>query len=50
MKEKCGQIEESNNMGRTIELFREIKEMTGSDSARCGTMKLSTGKVVTARR
>ena len=26
---------------------REIKEMTGSYSSRCGAMKLSTGKVVT---
>ena len=34
-------------MGRTRDLFREIKEITGSYSARCGAMKLSTGKVVT---
>ena len=47
LKEKCKQIEESNKMGRTRDLFREIKEMTGSYSARCGAMKLSTGKVVT---
>ena len=47
IKEKCRQIEESNIMGRTRDLYREIKEMTGSYSARCGTMKLSTEKVVT---
>ena len=46
LKEKCRQIEESNKMGRTRDMFREIKEMTGSYSARCGAMKLSTGKVV----
>ena len=34
-------------MGRTRDLYREIKEMTGSQSSRCGAMKLSTGKVVT---
>ena len=45
--EKCRQIEESNKMGRTRDLYREIKEMTGSYSSRCGAMKLSTGKVVT---
>ena len=47
IKEKCRQIEEINKMGRTRELYREIKEMTGSYSSRCGAMKLSTGKVVT---
>ena len=47
IKDKCRQIEESNTMGRTRDLYREIKEMTGSYSSRCGAMKLSTGKVVT---
>ena len=47
LKEKCQQIEESNTMGRTRDLSREIKEITGSYSAKCGAMKLSTGKVVT---
>ena len=47
IKEKCGQIEESNKMGRTRDLYREIKGMTGSYSSRCGAMKLSTGKVIT---
>ena len=47
VKEKCRQIEESNKMGRMRDLYREIKEMTGSYSSRSGAMKLSTGKVVT---
>ena len=34
-------------MGRTRDLYREIKEMRGSYSSICGAMKLSTGKVVT---
>ena len=29
IKEKCRQIEESNKMGRTRDLYREIKAMTG---------------------
>ena len=40
-KAKCRQIEESNKMGRTRDLYREIKDITGSYSARCGVMKLS---------
>ena len=47
IKEKCRQIEESNRMGRTKDIYREIKEMTGSYSSRCGAMKLSTREVVT---
>ena len=47
LKEKSRQIEESNKMGRTRDLFREIKEMTGSYSAICGALELIPGKVVT---
>ena len=47
IEEKCRQIEEINKMGRTRDLYREIKEMTGSYSSRYGAMKLSTGKVLT---
>ena len=47
IKEEGRQIEESNTLGRTRDLYREIKEMTGSFSSRCGAMKLRTGKVVT---
>ena len=50
LKEKCRQMEESNKMGRTRDLFREIKEITGSYGARCGAMKLRTGKVVTEEK
>ena len=45
LKETCRKIDESNTIGRTRDLFREIKEITLSYSARCGAMKLSTGKV-----
>ena len=47
LMEKCRQIEESNTMGRTRDLLREIKEITGSYSAICRATKLSRGKVVT---
>ena len=47
LKEKCREIDENNKMGRTRDLYREIKDITGSYSSRCGAMKLSTGKVVT---
>ena len=44
--DKCKQIEDNNNMGKTRDLFKEIKEMTGSRSSSCGAMKLSTERVV----
>ena len=50
IKEKCRQSEKSNKMGRTRDLYREIKEITGSYSSRCGAMKLSTRKVATEGR
>ena len=47
IQEKCRQIEESNRMGRTRDLFKEIRHITGSLNARCGAIKSSPGKVVT---
>ena len=43
LQEKFRQIEQCNKMGRTRDLFKEIREITGSFNARCGAM----GKVVT---
>ena len=37
----------NNKMERMRDLYREIKDMTGSYCSRGGAMKLSTGKVVT---
>ena len=45
--DKCRQIEQCNKMGRTSDLFKEIREITGSFNARCGATKGSRGKVVT---
>ena len=36
-----------NKIGRTRDLFKEIREITGSFSARCRAMKGTLGKVVT---
>ena len=44
--DKCKQIEDNNKMGKTRNMFKEIKEMTGSRISSCGAMKLSTGRVV----
>ena len=33
-------------MCKTRDMFKEIKEMTGSRSSRCGALKLSTRRVV----
>ena len=44
--DKCKQIEDNNKMGKTRDMFKEIKEMTGSRSSSCGAMKLTTGRVV----
>ena len=37
-------------MGKRIDLFKEIKEMTVSCSSSCGAMKLSTGRVVSEEK
>ena len=37
-------------MGKTRDLFKEIKEMTGSRSSSFGAMKLSTGRVVSEEK
>ena len=46
IREKCRKIEELNKIGKTRDLFKEIKETTGSRSSRGCAMKLSNGKVV----
>ena len=50
IREKCRQIEELNKIGKTRDLFKEIKEMTGSRSSRGCAMKLSNGKVVSEEK
>ena len=43
LREKIRPIEEHNKKGRTRDLYREIKDITGSYTARCGVMNLSFG-------
>ena len=50
IREKCRQIEELNKIGKTRDLFKEIKQMTGSRSSRGCSMKLSNGKVVSEEK
>ena len=50
IREKCRQIEELNKIGKTRDLFKEIKEMTGSRSSRGCSMKLSNGKLVSEEK
>ena len=37
---KCKQIEDNNKIGKTRDLFKEIKDLTGSRSSSCGAIKL----------
>ena len=48
--DKCKQIEDNTKMGKTRDLFKEIKEMTGSRRSSCGAMELSTGRVVSEEK
>ena len=57
VREKCRKIEENNKMGSTRVLtniqgllYKEIKDITGSYTARCGVMNLSSGKTATEER
>ena len=50
IREKCRKIEELNKIGKTRDLFKKIKEMTGSRSSRGCAMKLSNGKVVSEEK
>ena len=47
LKEACRRIEENNRRGRTRDLFKEVKLITGSNNPRCGAMRSSNGKIAT---
>ena len=47
LKDKCRQIEKNTKKGRTRDLYKEINDITGSYTARCGVMNLSSGKTAT---
>ena len=48
--DKCKQIEDNNKIGKTRDLFKEIKDMTGSRISSVGAMKLNTGRVVSEKK
>ena len=50
LKEKCRKMEENNKKGRTRDQYKEIKDITGSYTARCGVMNLSSGKTANEER
>ena len=47
LQEKCKKIEEDNKIGRTRDLFKEIKDLTGKFRPKAGVIKNHTGKTVT---
>ena len=47
LREKFRKIEENNKKGKTRDLCKEIKYITGSYTARCGVMNLSSGNTAT---
>ena len=50
LRHKCAKIEQCNRTGRTRDLYREIKTITGIFNARCGTLKGPTGRTVTEEK
>ena len=50
LREKYRKIEENNKKGRTRDLYKKIKNITRSYTARCGVMNLSSGKTATEER
>ena len=41
--DQCKELEENNNMGKTRDLFKKIKDTTGTFQAKMGTMKERNG-------
>ena len=43
LSDQCKEIEENNRMGKTRDLFKEIKDTEGTFHAKMGTMKYRNG-------
>ena len=39
LRDQCKEIEENNRMGKTIDLFKKIKDTKGTSLAKMGTIK-----------
>ena len=47
LSEQCREIEESNRMGKTRDLFKKVEENKGTFHERIGTIKDKNGKDLT---
>ena len=48
--DQCGEMEESNRMGKTRDLFKRIRDTKGTFHAEMGSMKDRNGRDLTSRR
>ena len=44
LRDQCKEIEENNRMGKTGDLFKEIRDTKGTFHAKMGTIKDRSGK------
>ena len=47
LRDQCKEIEESNRMGKTRDLFKKIRDTKGTFQAKMGTIKDRNGKDLT---
>ena len=50
LNDQCKEIEETNRMGKTIDLFKKIRDTKGTFHAKMGTIKDRNGMDLTSRR
>ena len=48
--DQCKEIEENNRMGKTIDLFKKIRDTKGKFHAKMGTIKDRNGRDLTRSR
>ena len=50
LSDRCKEIEESNRLGKTRELFKKIRDTKGIFDAEIGSIKVRNGMDLTSRR
>ena len=50
LSNQCKEIEENNRMGKTSNLFKKIRDTSGTFHAKIGTIKDRNGMDLTSRR
>ena len=50
LSDQCKEIEESNRMGKTRDLFKKIRDTKGTFHAKMGTVKVRNGRDLRRRR